>query len=92
MQLALGNELSCTRTFWKACKERPSHLRPNDGLPLDIIGSPILGIVEEEIPEGDILPAFYGDDLAFLENGGEFFFCVEVNMIKLPAFAKRRRK
>jgi len=34
------------------------------------------GIVEEEIPEGDILP-FLWDDLAFLENGGEFFFLCE---------------
>lgn len=52
-----------------------------------------LGIVEEEIPEGDVLPTLFGDDLASIEEDqGEFPFCVEVNMIKLPGFAKRRRK
>ena len=51
-----------------------------------------LGIMEDKIPEGDILPAFFADDLAFLEGEGEFFMCVEVNMVKLPAFARRRRK
>jgi hypothetical protein len=52
-----------------------------------------LGVVEEETPQGDILPTLFGDDLASLEEGrGEFPFCVDVNMIKLPALARRRRK
>lgn len=51
-----------------------------------------LGIRDDKIQEGDILPAFFADDLAFLEGEGEFFMCVVVNMIKLPAFARRPRK
>lgn len=52
-----------------------------------------LGVVEEETPQGDVLPALFGDDLASLEEGrGEFPFCVDVNMVKLPALARRRRK
>lgn len=52
-----------------------------------------LGITDEKTEQGDILPALFGDDLASLEKGeGAFPFCVEVNMVKLPALARRRPK